>query len=208
MSINKILDITQSNTSNKIRVWDLTIDNNVSFPTGSIQPSDIAIGSSEDILVTKSGVAQWTGNISPTNITFNQLAIPQTALNCYAETGNIQLGWSAPSSLSGSVFAKYIRIGNLVTMSIQSSFGGLTSAAGTWSITGIPTYCRPSVARTTSMPFAYQEVSTPNTFKAQPIILINTDGTGEPFGAQGTYASGGNTISYAVPVCCISWSII
>lgn len=208
MSLNKILDITQSNTSNKVRFWSVIVDNDISFPTGSIQPSDIEDGSPEDILVTRSGVTQWTANIKPTSITFNQLAISQTALNCYTESSNVQINWTAPSALSGSVFAKFVRIGSLVTMSIQSSFGGLTLTAGMWSISGIPTYAQPTAARTTSMPFTYQEVSTPNTFKAQPIIVINVDGTAQPFGSQGTYASGGNTISYAIPVCCISWSII
>lgn len=208
MSINKILDTAVSNPSNKIRVWDLVVDNSATLPTGSTQPSDIAPGTNGQILVTSSGTSSWSNAITPQTITFNNsLVSSQAALSCYTETANIALNWTGPS-ISGSVFAKYVRIGSLVFMSIQSSFGGNTTANGTWTVSGIPVNYRPVSQQTVPMSFAYTEITAPNTFKAQAMMVVNTDGTGIPFGSQGTQATGGNTVSYSVQAGTISWSLI
>lgn len=208
MSINKILDVSQSNTSNKVRVWDLIVDNSVTLPPGSTEPADISAGNPEDILVTRASVAQWTPNISPTSLTFNQLSIPQTALSCYSESVNTSVDWTGPSGLAGTFFAKYIRLGSLIIMSLQGSIGGTTAANGAWTFSGIPAYCRPTAEKTVPMYYQFTELGAAGSAFGQYIITIKTDGTAIPFGTKGTTASAPNNVVYGIPTGDIIWSLI
>lgn len=216
MSARLLTDISTAKPQINCRSWDNIVDgtltlspgSTVVIPSGTLPVDVIEPGPINSVIRSNGSTASWSATPTVNSVTFSAVTPTQTALTNYAETASTPFNWTAPGGLNGVGNAKYIRIGSMAFMSIEASFTAATLVSGTWTLTGIPAGFRPLGVRVGYMPYTFVSGGT-GVHSGQQQMVINADGTAQPFGPLGTSsAAAPNDTTYSVNPGTVSWSLI